>query len=138
MKLRAFSLIARNRDPPPNEGEAPYQGDIHALVSLSHDSAEELAAKTREVSQGLKPIAEILTVERGTVLRNARGDPIEHFGYVDSRSQPLFLQADLDAEKAAGVDALDPSAPLGLVLFFFNFPSPPDFSTLSLLIPLPN
>src|SRR2546426_581672 len=113
MKLRAFSLIARNRDPPLNEWEAPYQGDIHALVSLSHDSAEELAAKTREVSQGLKPIAEILTVERGTVLRNARGDPIEHFGYVDSRSQPLFLQADLDAEKAAGVDAWDPSAPLG-------------------------
>src|SRR3989449_10865800 len=28
MKLRAFSLIARNRDPPPNEWEAPYQGDI--------------------------------------------------------------------------------------------------------------
>ena len=126
MKLRAFSLIARNRDPPPNEWEAPYQGDIHALVSLSHDSAEELAAKTREVSQGLKPIAEILTVERGTVLRNARGDPIEHFGYVDSRSQPLFLQADLDAEKAAGVDAWDPSAPLGLVLVDDPFTSEED------------
>src|SRR5207244_2714943 len=104
MKLRAFSLIARNRDPPPNEWEAPYQGDIHALVSLSHDSADELAAKTREVSTGLRDIAEILTVERGTVLRNARGDPIEHFGYVDSRSQPLFFQADLDADEAAGGD----------------------------------
>src|SRR6266705_217054 len=106
MKLRAFALLARNRDPPSTEWEAPYQGDIHALVSLSHDSAEDLAAKTREVSEGLRQIGEILTIERGTVLRNARGDPIEHFGYVDSRSQPLFLQADLDAEKEGGDDAL--------------------------------
>jgi len=126
MRLRAFSLLARNRDPPSGEWEAPYQGDVHALVSLSHDSAEDLSAKTREVSEGLRQIAEILTVERGTVLRNARGDPIEHFGYVDSRSQPLFLQADLDAEKAAGVDAWDPSAPLGLVLVDDPFTSEED------------
>ena len=126
MKRRAFSLLARNRDPPPGEWEAPYQGDIHALVSLSHDSAVDLAAKTREVSESLRPIAEILTVERGTVLRNARGDPIEHFGYVDSRSQPLFLQADLDVEKSAGVDAWDPSAPLGLVLVDDPFTSEAD------------
>jgi Dyp-type peroxidase family len=126
MKRRGFSLLARNRDPPPGEWEAPYQGDIHALVSLSHDSAKDLAAKTHEVSESLRPIAEILTVERGTVLRNARGDPIEHFGYVDARSQPLFLQADLDTEKAAGVDAWDPSAPLGLVLVDDPFASDED------------
>ncbi len=126
MKLRAFSLIARNRDPPSGEWESAYQGDIHALVSLSHDSAEDLAAKTREVAEGLRQIADILTIERGTVLRNARGDPIEHFGYVDSRSQPLFLQADLDAERAAGVDAWDPSAPLGLVLVDDPFASEED------------
>jgi len=126
MKRRAFSVIARNRDPPSNEWEGPYQGDIHALVSLSHDSADELAAKTREVSEGLRAIAEVLTIERGTVLRNARGDPIEHFGYVDSRSQPLFLQADLDAEKEAGVDAWDPSAPLALVLVDDPFTSEED------------
>src|SRR5213083_1549230 len=120
------ALVARNRDPLPAEWEAPYQGDIHALVSLSHDSAEDLAAKTRVVSESLRPIAEILTVERGTVLRNARGEPVEPFGFVDSRSQPLFLQADLEAEKAAGVDAWDPSAPLGLVLVDDPFTSEED------------
>src|SRR5437870_4534104 len=88
MKLRAFSLIARNRDPPPNEWEAPYQGDIHALVSLSHDSADELAAKTREVSTGLRDIAEILTVGRfkdGTpvTLRPFDGiGPVNNFEYL--------------------------------------------------------
>jgi Dyp-type peroxidase family len=116
MKRRAFSLIARNRDPPPAEWEAPYQGEVHALVSLSHDAADGLEAKTREVSDGLRGIADVLTVERGTVLRNAKGEPIEHFGYVDARSQPLFLKGDLDQERQAGVDLWDPSAPLGLVL----------------------
>src|SRR2546426_4795948 len=75
MKRRAFSVIARNRDPPSNEWEGPYQGDIHALVSLSHDSADELAAKTREVSEGLRAIAEVLTIERGTVLAERERRP---------------------------------------------------------------
>lgn len=116
MKDRAFSLIARNRDPIPAEWEPPYQGEIHALVALAHDSADDLETKTREVSEAAKGVAEILTIERGTVLRNAKGEPIEPFGYVDARSQPLFLKDDLDAEKQAGIDAWDPSAPLGLVL----------------------
>ena len=116
MKDRAFSLIARNRDPPVAEWEEPYRGDIHALVSLADDSTVGLDAKTREVSQDLQGLATILAIERGTVLRNSNGDPIEHFGYVDARSQPLFLKPDLDVERNEGVDAWDPSAPLGLVL----------------------
>lgn len=116
MKRRAFALISRNRDPMPAEWETPYQGQIHALVSLSHDSADALDAKAREVTESLRGIADVLTVERGTVLRNVKGEPIEHFGYVDARSQPLFLKGDIEVESQAGVDAWDPSAPLGLVL----------------------
>jgi len=116
MKHRAFSLIARNRDPLPAEWETSYHGDIHALVSLANDSADALQAKTQEVSETLRGIADVLTVERGTVLRNAKGEPIEHFGYIDARSQPLFLKGEIDRETEAGVDAWDPSAPLGLVL----------------------
>lgn len=116
MKDRAFRLIGRNRDPPSTEWEVPYRGDIHAVVSLAHDSTEVLEAKTEEVSEDFQEVATILAVERGTVLRNEKGEPIEHFGYVDARSQPLFLKGDLDVEREAGVDAWDPSAPLGLVL----------------------
>lgn len=116
MKARAFSLLARNRNPPPSEWEAPYRGDVHALVSLADDSADALEAKTQEVSRDLEGIATILAIERGTVLRNAKGEPIEHFGYIDARTQPLFLRPDLDAEREAGIDVWDPSAPLGLVL----------------------
>ena len=116
MKRRAFALLARNRDPPSAEWEEPFRGDVHALIALAHDAADVLDAKTREVTASLEGIATVLGVERGTVLRNAKGEPIEHFGYIDARSQPLFLRADLDAERAQGTDAWDPSAPLGLVL----------------------
>lgn len=116
MKHRAFSVLAPNRDPPSTEWEAPYQGDIHALVALAHASAGDLETKTREVSAEIQSVAEILSIERGTVLRNAKGEPIEPFGYVDARSQPLFLKEDLDREREAGIDSWDPSAPLGLVL----------------------
>jgi len=116
MKRRAFSLLARNRDPPSSAWEGPYQGRIDALVALADDSAAAMDAKTQEVSEGLNGIATVLTVERGTVLRNAKGEPIEHFGYIDARSQPLFLKGDIDRERQDGVARWDPSAPLGLVL----------------------
>ncbi|OLE73940.1 MAG: hypothetical protein AUI36_00020, partial [Cyanobacteria bacterium 13_1_40CM_2_61_4] len=116
MKHQAFSLLARNRDPPASDWETPYRGDVHAFIVLAGDSAAGVDAKTREVSTGLGGIATVLVVERGTVLRNAKGEPIEHFGYIDARSQPLFLKADIDRERADGIDRWDPSAPLGLVL----------------------
>jgi Dyp-type peroxidase family len=77
-------------------------------------------------------VAEVLAVEHGCVLRNEADESIEHFGYVDGRSQPLFLQSDIESElKSLGIDLQkyieaklkkvdllkwDPAAPLGLVL----------------------
>ena len=116
MKARSFSILAPNRDPVPSEWEKPYRRDVHALVSLSDDSAEAVEGKTWQVLDELKDLACVLAVERGTVLRNAKGEPIEPFGYVDARSQPLFLHDDLEVERKSGVDRWDPSAPLGLVL----------------------
>jgi len=126
MKDRAFALIARNRDPPPSEWEEPYPGEIHAVIALADDSAAAVEAKTREISVDVQEVASVLTVEHGTVLRNARGEPIEHFGYIDARSQPLFLKGDLDREREQGVDVWDPSAPLGLVLVDDPFSSEED------------
>ena len=126
MKERAFAVIARNRDPRPSEWEEPYRGEMHALIVLADDSAAAVEAKTREISADLQEVASVLTVEHGTVLRNARGEPIEHFGYIDARSQPLFLKGDLDRERAQGVDVWDPSAPLGLILVNDPFASEED------------
>lgn len=117
MKAQRFRLLFRNRDPPPTSWEAPFRQEVHALVALAHDEAEILQAATREVQEGLRGVADVLTVERGTALRNDAGEAIEHFGFVDARSQPLFLKEDIEAEEQAeGTDRWDPSAPLRLVL----------------------
>lgn len=62
-------------------------------------------------------MAAVLAVERGTALRNASGEAVERFGFVDARSQPLFLRDDVEAEdRGEGTGRWDPSAPLSLVL----------------------
>ena len=44
--------------------------------------------------------ASVVHVQRGRALLNAAGFGIEHFGYVDGRSQPLMLVEDIDKEAA--------------------------------------
>ncbi len=44
-----------------------------------------------------------------------KGQHIEHFGYVDGRSLPVFLVEDVDKE-TGGTDLWDPAAPLSLAL----------------------
>jgi deferrochelatase/peroxidase EfeB len=60
----------------------------------------------------------VLGIEKGLAMRNANGDGIEHFGYVDGRSQPLLLQEDIKAEKETtdGISIWDPTFPLKQVL----------------------
>lgn len=117
MKHRRFNLLFPNRDPRPSEWEEPYQGDIHAMVSLADDSDNNLQKRTSEVLKELRKIAQVLAIEHGKVLRNSKGESIEHFGYMDGRSNPLFLKQDIDKEiNSGGVDKWDPSAPLRLVL----------------------
>ncbi len=112
-----------NKDPSPQEWEPPYRGDIHAMILLAHDDENVLRSTVNDIRTDVAPIARVLTVEYGKVLRNnniqpnGKGQGIEHFGYVDGRSQPLFLTQDIEEERQrGGIDAWDPSAPLSLVL----------------------
>jgi Dyp-type peroxidase family len=53
--------------------------------------------------------------EFGDQRKNDVGEGIEHFGYVDGRSQPIFIAADA-ARENDGVSIWDPSASVDLVL----------------------
>ncbi|WP_248964784.1 Dyp-type peroxidase [Sphaerisporangium perillae] len=107
-------------DPPVSSWEAPYQKEIHAVVLIG-DATEAPVTATRERVLALLPAsATIVGEETGQGLRNAQGRGIEHFGYIDGRSQPLFL-ADQVAEESghnwtpffplSHVLAADPLAP---------------------------
>ncbi len=104
-KFRAGMAASQNTlsDPVATSWDPPFKPDLHALILIGNDREDKL---DQLVSQMIGQIntagATLLGTERGRVLRNARGDGIEHFGYVDGRSQPLFFQDDIDGEAAHG------------------------------------
>jgi Dyp-type peroxidase family len=132
MKHKDFDLFGKifdknNKDPDSDEWEAGFQEDIHAMILLARDNKNALKADAENVMAGVANVATVLTAEYGEVLRNKthQGDdvkeqPIEHFGYVDGRSNPVFLekdfQDDIKKETAPGDDRWNPAANLSLVL----------------------
>jgi Dyp-type peroxidase family len=104
-------------DPPRDAWGIAYQEELHAMLLLADDDVDRLHDVGKRVEAGLDGIATVIGREHGRALRNADGKAIEHFGYADGISQPLFLSRDLARARADhGVTSWDPSAPLGLVL----------------------
>ena len=109
---------AKLSDPPAAAWETGYQGAIHAMILLAHDSPEAMGTAAKTIIDDVSKFSKILHVEYGHAIRNANGDGIEHFGYVDGVSQPLFLQDEVDDFKKGKTLPLvwDPEASLSLVL----------------------
>lgn len=105
-------------DPSVDKWEAGYQEEIHALVVMADDHLVGLLQKVNMTMQKIHHVAEIINREDGFILKNARGQFVEHFGFVDNISQPLFLKREIEEAKAKGCDfsKWDPRAPLETVL----------------------
>ena len=90
------------------------------MILLADPDANALAdgAELTLNTAGGESVIEVLQIERGTALFTQEGQAIEHFGYADGRSQPLFFKEDIQKEikHRDGTDLWDPSAPLSLVL----------------------
>ncbi|MCC6613454.1 MAG: DUF1929 domain-containing protein [Anaerolineae bacterium] len=130
-------LGTATNDPDPGVWEAPYQDAIHAMILTARDDRLRLEEDVQSVTALLSEVAAVLAVEYGAVLRTpspvdaagesvAKGRTIEHFGFVDGRSNPIFLKDDYDREARAGVTHYDPSAPLRLALVQDPFASRAD------------
>jgi Dyp-type peroxidase family len=111
-----------NKDPKPETWDAGFHGEIHALLTVADTHEDPVNAAVEEILKSLAGAGEVLCVQEGTVLRrtNKAGDhePVEHFGYFDGISNPLFTQRDLAKQRPENMQnaAWDPGAPLGLVL----------------------
>jgi Dyp-type peroxidase family len=67
--------------------------------------------------EGSAGAIQVQQIEYGEELRNPAGNGLEHFGYVDGRSQPLAMQNDVDNEFTNGVVRLfDPAVHLSQAL----------------------
>ncbi|MFB4287541.1 Dyp-type peroxidase [Nonomuraea sp. ATR24] len=112
--------VAEVNDPPVEEWENCYQREIHAVILIGDAEPEPVAALRERFLRDLPESARLLGEESGQGMRNPAGDGIEHFGYVDGRSQPLFLKDEVDKEPGkhwnpafplSGVLVPDPLAP---------------------------
>ena len=116
-------------DPPQTEFEPGYNDPakpIHAMILLAADDPAEMAAIERVIVSELTHdgMVEVLAIEQGVNLKKQfrfedgpDGVAVEHFGYVDGRSQPLFLRRQAEQEdQHTGGSFWDPRAALSTVL----------------------
>jgi len=122
----AKAAVGRLNDPPVEQWDAGYQGDIDALVMVADDDAQRLAQAVTDITSSLTGVGEIVVDETGAAMRVDRNGQVspdhgqvrEHFGFADGVSQPLFFDSDIQRalKQSGGFDDYDPSAPLGLAL----------------------
>jgi len=113
-----------NKDPKPETWEAGFQETIHALLTFADASEGQVIKAAEAIRTSVAKIGQVLTIEEGTVLRRknaaAGGSPesVEHFGYFDGISNPLFTKQDLDEELPENKERVnwDAGARLSLVL----------------------
>jgi Dyp-type peroxidase family len=105
-------------DPAISEWEEGYQDNIHTLLLIGDDDVIRLLQFINQITTSLRQVAVVLHREDGFLLKNKSGQVIEHFGFVDGVSQPLFTKRDIIKAKEADHDfnKWDPRSPLSLVL----------------------
>lgn len=112
--MKAPASVAALSDPAVATWEAPFQQDLHGVVlaaAVTESETADLASSIKELIEGAG--GTVVHTQHGKALRNATGESIESFGYVDGRSQPLLLQEDIDVEtENAGSSRWDPTFPL--------------------------
>lgn len=86
-------------DPPRSTWDVTYQSTIDAVILIGDVSDAAVRARRTEIELLMPDSITVLGEEIGAAQINANGDGIEHFGYVDGRSQPLFLTEDIENEE---------------------------------------
>jgi Dyp-type peroxidase family len=117
---------AQLNDPPKTRWHRGYRGELHVMILIAGkaDSAVSDLSSMVElelidlVAQAPKKAITFVGMERGRVYENQHGEGVEHFGFVDGRSQPLLLEEDVEKEPAdeTGAFIWNPAFPLSQVL----------------------
>jgi Dyp-type peroxidase family len=105
-------------DAPVTTWDTPFQGPIDGMVLVASENDTALRLK-RDAIAGLlaEGGASVVKEQAGKAIFNTDNNGIEHFGYVDGRSQPLLLVEDNNKEaRNAGIAQWDPQGGLDVAL----------------------
>ncbi|UOQ71631.1 Dyp-type peroxidase [Hymenobacter cellulosilyticus] len=108
--MRSAAARQRLKDPDPKQWEKGWfesgtdtPTPIDALLLLADDDWEGVQHAARAIQEKLPAAGvELRLVDWGHSLRNDNGDGIEHFGYADGVSQPIYLQQDAPNHEPEG------------------------------------
>ncbi len=118
--FRQGMKTAQLGDPATNLWDAAYQQQIDAVVLVGDKfvAARNTALAKVKALLATRPKIIVLGEERGVGQHNKHGEGIEHFGYVDGRSQPFFLKEDVREEmlERDGATNWDPKFALSRVI----------------------
>ncbi|KQU48246.1 hypothetical protein ASG67_13075 [Sphingomonas sp. Leaf339] len=130
-------MLARRtilNDPAPAALEEPYRQRIDAMILIGGNPDSRRSWGSTEVRTAEKAIrqlmgrrARVVAAETGRAIFRDNGtdesgihkiEGIEHFGYVDGRSQPLMLKELVrrEADESDGISVWNPEFPIGQVL----------------------
>ena len=116
--MKHADSLAAVGDKPVSNWEAPFQQQIDGMVLIGDMAREHVQTKRGAIVKLLTACGATIVHEQiGRAVLNKEREGIEHFGYVDGRSQPLLLQEDIDAEATrAGITGWDPVFGLNVAL----------------------
>jgi Dyp-type peroxidase family len=80
------------------------------MILLADHDPRRMGNFTKVLLDVLDKFSRIDVVEYGNTIRNSAGAGIEHFGYVDGTSQPLFLKDEVEAYEQLHNVTLNPSS----------------------------
>lgn len=118
-------------DKPVTQWEAPFQKQCDGMLLVGDMDRNRVRLK-RDILAALmdESGATIVHEQRGSAIKDKANNGIEHFGYVDGRSQPLLLKEDVDKEsRDAGISRWDPSFGLQSALVKDSDPDPTSFGS---------
>jgi Dyp-type peroxidase family len=111
---------AKLGDPAPAKWDKHLRGPIHAMLLLADDTASLVKRARRALVSDFPTGVTLLGEETGLgwASKLSAGEGIEHFGYVDGRSQPLMLVEDIEHERDTrdGTSVWDPAFGLNTAL----------------------
>lgn len=82
-----------------NTWDENLQGTVDLLIIIADDNSQNLHNTTSDIILEVSSFATLLLDQKGNVLKMKGGTGIEHFGYADGISQPIFLADEIKRQE---------------------------------------